>query len=110
MGWEGRSCKGRHIEGASVDAIIYGEKGSVEMEVAVGNSYRLYDLNNKLLKEVKNAVTIDARNVVDPSITLNALHFQNFFDSIRKGTPLIAEILVGHQSALLCHLGNIAIN
>ncbi|MEO7313972.1 MAG: Gfo/Idh/MocA family oxidoreductase [Ginsengibacter sp.] len=109
MEWEARSCNGRHVEGSSVGAIIYGEKGTVEMEIAGGNSYRLYDLNNKLLKEVKNAVTIDARNVVDPSNSLDALHFQNFFDGIRKGTPLNAEILIGHQSTLLCQLGNIAV-
>ena len=48
-------------------------------------------------------------NGVDPSNSLDALHFQNFFDGIRKGTPLNAEILIGHQSTLLCQLGNIAV-
>jgi hypothetical protein len=79
------------------------------MEVAGGNSYRLYDLNNKLLKEVKNDIMVDVRNTVDPSQALDALHIQNFFDGIRKGTPLNAEIAKGYQSTLLCQLGNIAV-
>ena len=35
-------------------------------------------------------------------------HYQNFIDAIRNGTPLRAEVEVGHRSAALCHLGNIA--
>ncbi len=108
MEWEGRSCNGRYVEGSSVGCTFYGETGSLEMEVAGGNSYRIYDLKNKLLKEVKNDVRVDASNPVDPSQALDALHIQNFFDGIRKGTPLNAEILMGYQSTLLCQLGNIA--
>lgn len=108
MEWEGRSCNGRAVEGSSVGCTFYGETGALEMEVAGGNSYRIYDLKNKLLKEVKNDVMVDATNVVDPSQALDALHIQNFFDGIRKGTPLNAEILIGYQSTLLVQLGNIA--
>ena len=108
MEWEGRSCNGRNVEGCSVGASFYGETGTLEMEVAGGNSYRIYDLKNKLLKEVKNDVMVDVSNAVDPSQALDALHIQNFFDSIRKGIPLSAEILNGHKSTLLCQLGNIA--
>ncbi|HLA53739.1 MAG TPA: Gfo/Idh/MocA family oxidoreductase [Flavitalea sp.] len=108
MEWEGRSCNGRDVEGSSVGATFYGETGTMEMEVAGGNSYRIYDLKNKLIKEVKNDLKVDARNTADPSQGLDALHIQNFFDGIRKGTPLSAEILNGHKSTLLCQLGNIA--
>lgn len=108
MEWEGRSCNGRDVEGSSVGCTFYGETGALEMEVAGGNSYRIYDLKNKLLKEVKNDVKVDATNLVDPSQALDALHIQNFFDGIRKGTPLNAEILLGHQSTLLVQLGNIS--
>jgi predicted dehydrogenase len=107
MTWEGRSCNGKYIEGGSVGVIFYGDTGSVHIEG--GNSYKVYDLNNKLVKEVKNDVAIDARDRMDPSQKLDAIHIQNFFDGIRKGTPVIAEIVGGHQSTLLCQLGNIAL-
>jgi predicted dehydrogenase len=35
-------------------------------------------------------------------------HHQNFFDCLRSGEQPNADILVGHHSAALCHLGNIA--
>lgn len=103
--WEGRSCNGRNVEGSSVGVIFYGENGSLQID---GNAYTIYDLNNKLVKEVKNEKVIDARNLSNPADDLDALHLQNFFDAIRKGTALNSDILSGHKSTLLCQLGNIA--
>jgi predicted dehydrogenase len=105
--WEGRSCNGRSVEGNSVGAMFYGESGSLLIES--GNSYKIYDLKNTLVKEGKNDRTIDARNVADPAQELDALHIQNFFDGIRKGTKINSDILNGHQSTLLVQLGNIAL-
>ncbi|MEJ7912750.1 MAG: Gfo/Idh/MocA family oxidoreductase [Chitinophagaceae bacterium] len=104
--WEGRSCNGRSVEGSSVGVMFYGETGSLLIES--GNSYKIYDLKNTLVKEVKNDRTIDARNVSDPAQELDALHIQNFFDGIRKGTKVNSDIVSGHQSTLLVQLGNIA--
>ncbi|QHT71111.1 Gfo/Idh/MocA family oxidoreductase [Rhodocytophaga rosea] len=107
MSWEGRSCNGRTVEGTSVGVMFYGENGSLLIES--GNSYKIYDLENKLVKEVKNDITINARDKMDPSQQLDAIHIQNFFEGISKGTALNAEIVGGHQSTLLCQLGNIAL-
>ena len=104
--WEGRSCNGRTIENSSVGVMFYGEEGSLLIES--GNSYKIYDLKNKLVKEVKNNYNIDARNTSDPAQELDALHIQNFFDGIKKGTKVNSDILSGHQSTLLVQLGNIA--
>lgn len=38
----------------------------------------------------------------------DAAHVANFVDAIRTGVPLNAPIEVGHLTASLCHLGNIA--
>lgn len=107
MVWEGRSCNGKYIEGGSVGVIFYGETGSLLIDS--GNAYTIFDLKNKVVKEVKNSSTIDARNVTNPAADLDAIHLQNFFDGIRKGTPLNSDIVSGHQSTLLCQLGNIAL-
>ena len=85
MEWEGRSCNGHYIEGSPVGATFYGETGT--LMITSGNDYKLFDLENKLIKEVKNEITIDARNTVDPSRNLDAFHIQNFFDGIRKEHP-----------------------
>lgn len=105
--WEGRSCNGRSVEGSSVGVMFYGESGSLLIES--GNSYKIYDLKNNLVKEVKNDRTVDALNIADPAQELDALHIQNFFDGIKKGTKLNSDILGGHQSTLLVQLGNIAL-
>jgi predicted dehydrogenase len=105
--WEGRSCNGRSIEGNTAGVMFYGETGSLLIES--GNSYKIYDLKNTLVKEVKNNFTVDALNTSDPAQELDALHIQNFFDGIRKGTKVNSDILSGHQSTLLVQLGNIAL-
>jgi predicted dehydrogenase len=107
MTWEGRSCNGRTVEGSGVGLMFYGDKGSLQIDG--GNSYKIYGLDNKLIKEVKNDIEINARDRMNPSQALDAFHFQNFFDAIKKGTPLASDIVGGHQSTLLCQLGNIAL-
>ncbi|HEU5145557.1 MAG TPA: Gfo/Idh/MocA family oxidoreductase [Chryseosolibacter sp.] len=104
--WEGRSCNGHQVEGSSVGVIFYGEKGALQIDG--GNSYKVFDLKNKLVKHVENTITVDARNAVNPSQQLDGFHIQNFFDGIRKGAAQNADILGGHKSTLLVQLGNIA--
>ncbi len=106
ISWEGRSCNGKSTEGSTVGIIFYGETGSLLIES--GNSYKIFDLKSKLIKEVKNNFVVDARNLADPAQELDALHIQNFFDAIKKGSKLNSDIVGGHQSTLLVQLGNIA--
>lgn len=106
ISWEGRSCNGKHIEGSSVGVIFYGETGSLLIES--GNAYKVFDLKNNLVKDVKNTLRADARDLTGPGMELDALHIRNFFDSIRKGTPLNSDIVSGHKSTLLVQLGNIS--
>src|SRR5690606_21520150 len=94
--WEGRSCNGAPVEGSSVGVIFYGESGSLQIDG--GNAYKVYDLKGKLVKEVKNDVVIDARNLTNPSQVLDAIHIQNFFDGIKSGRELASDIESGHIS------------
>lgn len=107
MTWEGRSCNGKHIEDTSVGVIFYGEEGS--LMIGGGNAYKIFDLKNNVVKDVVNDVKVDPRNASNPSQMLDAMHFQNFFDGIKSGAPLNADIESGHISTLLCQLGNIAV-
>ncbi|WP_257668346.1 Gfo/Idh/MocA family oxidoreductase [Parapedobacter tibetensis] len=104
--WEGRSCNSQTTDGSSVGVLFYGENGALQIDG--GNAYKVFDLKNNLIKEVKNDVTIDARNLTSPSQALDAIHIQNFFDGIKNGSQLNADIVSGHISTLLVQLGNIA--
>ena len=107
MSWEGRSCNGKPIEGSGAGILIYGEKGSILFPG--GNNYTIYDLQNKVVKEVKVEQKMDTGNLVSPFNNLDAIHINNFFDGIREGSNrLNADIESGHKSTLLVQLGNIA--
>lgn len=105
--WEGRSCNGRSIEGSTVGTMFYGETGSLLIES--GDSYKIYDLKNNLVKEVKTTRVTNERNASDPAQSLDAFHILNFFEGIRTGTKVNSDIVGGHQSTLLLQLGNIAL-
>jgi len=108
MVWEGRSCNGYPTEGKTVGVIFYGDNGTLTI---AENTYKIFDRANKLVKDVNNKTTVDANatNCSNPSPSGDILHIQNFFDGIKNGTKLNADILGGHQSTLLVQLGNIAL-
>ena len=106
MTWEGRSCNGRGVEGSPDGAMFYGDKGSLLITGA--NAYTVYDLDNKVVKDVKSNIAIDPRNLMNPAEQLDGLHIQNFFNAIRKSETLRSDIESGHKSTLLVQLGNIA--
>ncbi|MEX2511602.1 MAG: Gfo/Idh/MocA family oxidoreductase [Cyclobacteriaceae bacterium] len=104
--WEGRSCNGLHIEGGAVGTLFYGEDGSLLIEG--GNSYKIFNLKNELVKEVKNDGDIDPTNRTDPAQNLDVLHIRDFFDGIQTGKEVRSEIVGAHKSTLMLQLGNIA--
>ena len=107
ISWEGRSCNAKNIESNSAGVIFYAENGTLLIESS--NSYKIFDAKGVLIKDVKNNIIVDARNIAGPSQALDALHIQNLFDGIKNGTPVASYILSGHQSTLLVQLGNIAL-
>jgi predicted dehydrogenase len=105
MTWEGRSCNGKPIEGTWAGVIFYGEEGSMFID---GNSYTIYDLENNIVKEVKNEIKVDPLNIADPGADLDSLHIRNFLKGMLNESELNANIESGHKSTLLVQLGNIA--
>lgn len=104
--WEGRSCNIFPVEGAGRGFIIYGTKGTL---VNKGNDdYRIYDYDNKLVKEVKSDAKNDPTNPVAASGNLDYYHFNNFIQTVRGEAKLTSPVSEGHKSVLLCHLANIA--
>ena len=94
------------MEGSGRGFVIYGDKGTL---VNNGNDdYKIFDMDNKLVKEVKKSTSNDATNTVSASGNLDFFHFQNFVDSIRGTATINSPMDEGHKSILLCHLANIA--
>ncbi|TDQ77132.1 Gfo/Idh/MocA family protein [Sphingobacterium yanglingense] len=105
--WEGRSCNAMTTEGSNVGVMFYGSKGSLQIDGA--NSYKLFDIQGKLVKEVKDSGPINTASLSSPSQQLDALHMQNMFAAIKNNGNLNSDILSGHKSTLLVQLGNIAL-
>jgi predicted dehydrogenase len=105
--WEGQSCNGKLMDGSSVGVIFYGDGGS--LFISGGNDYKIYDRNNKIVKDVQSDIKIDAQNTVSPAQHLDAIHILNFLDGIRKGTPLNMTPQAGHQCTLPMQLANISL-
>lgn len=97
IAWEGQSCAPRAFEGAGFGVTFFGEKGSA---VIAGNNCTIYDLNNKVVREIKS----EQKDLFG----FDVVHFANFIDGIRQGKPLRSEIEEGQKSTMMCHLGNIA--
>lgn len=80
-------------EGHENGAAFYGTRGM--MVIGHTSSWQMFGPRNKLIKQMSGSVSVPG-------------HHSNFFDGIRKGAALNADIEVGHLGATICHLGNIA--
>ena len=100
------SCNPKQTDDAAIGVMFYGDSGSLFM--SGGNEYKIYDMKNNVVKDVKSKLAFQTGNTVDPSQNLDMIHFQNFFDAIRKGTPLACDAATGHQCTALMLLGNIS--
>jgi len=104
--WEGRSCNIFPVEGAGRGFAIYGDKGTL---VNYGNDdYKIFDYENKVVKEVKSDAKNDPTNPVSSSGNLDLYHFDNFIKAVKGEVKLNSPINEGHKTVLLCHLANIA--
>lgn len=106
--WEGRSCNGFNSEGVGRGVIFYGDKGT--MTIPGGDDYKVYDLSNKLVKDVKTELQeADRTNTMGMGERLDGLHLINFIEAIRGTAKQTCPIETGHKSTLLPQLGNIAL-
>lgn len=104
--WEGRSCNNSPVDGDGVGVAFYGETGTLYLNG--GNEYKIKDLGGKLIKEVKSELKFETGNLLNPSEQLDAFHFENWFNAIRKGEKLHSDINEACISTQLVQLGNIA--
>lgn len=89
--WEGLSCNKHDMPFVE----FIGEQGTLRIEES--GTYTVWDINEKQTEKVDHKMS-------------DTLHASNFIEAIRHETPLSlnSEILEGHKSTLMCHLGNIS--
>jgi len=80
-------------EGHENGNAFYGTKGMLIL--GKGSGWQLFGPRNKRVQKGTGSPNVPA-------------HHQNFFDCIRDNKQPNADIEIGHLSAALCHLGNIA--
>jgi predicted dehydrogenase len=102
--WQGQSCNGVLTFGRGRGTHILGTNGSIVLD---RDGYVQYDVNGKVVKEVRESATSDGLNLVGDDAATSA-HMENFANAIRAGEALRSPIVEGVASVLLCHLGNIA--
>ncbi|WP_416868117.1 MAG: Gfo/Idh/MocA family protein [Imperialibacter sp.] len=102
--WEGRSCNGFDVYNRGRGVTIHGTEGTILLD---RNSYQLFDMSGKLVKEVKEGAESATTNTMGEGI-LDVYHFNNFADAIREGKTLNAPIADASISTQLCHFGNIS--
>ena len=90
--WEGVSWSPWGPGGSAFGVTFHGDTGTMEL-FDVG--YRVYDLQNKMVREVSGG-------------SAESDHVDDFLRCVRTGGVPNADIEIGHRSALLCHLGNMA--
>ena len=102
--WQGQSCNGLDLYQRSRGTTILGTNGSLVVD---RDGYVVYDLKNKVMKEVHAAPKGDALNTVGDD-WLSQLHIDNFVAAVRNAGKLSAPIEDGAISGVLCHLGTIS--
>ena len=102
--WQGQSCNGLDLYGRSRGTAVLGTNGSVVVD---RDGYVMYDLKNKVVKQVTAAPKGDGLNTVGDD-WLTQLHLDNFTNAVRTGTKLSAPIADAAKTGMLCHLGTIS--
>ncbi|VAX35725.1 Myo-inositol 2-dehydrogenase, partial [hydrothermal vent metagenome] len=92
--FETRGLKTGAYRKSKIGVIFQGSKGYVVQ--AKYNYSMAFDLKGKMIKEFKGGFTYE--------------HFDNFIDGVRsrKVSDLNGDVIEGHLSSALCHLGNIS--
>ncbi|MCA9229371.1 MAG: Gfo/Idh/MocA family oxidoreductase [Planctomycetales bacterium] len=90
--WEGLSWSPFGPEGSQFGISFHGDEGSMVLD---DTGYRILDMHNKVVENVAGTGS-------------DAEHYADFLEAIRTGRRPSSDIEEGHQSTLLCHLGNIS--
>lgn len=102
--WQGRSCNGFEVLDRGRGVSVHGTDGTIVLD---RNGFQHYDADNALVRADIGGAESDALDTRGAG-GMTDRHIANFLDAIRTGAAQHSPIEEGHNSTLLCHLGNIA--
>lgn len=105
--WKGWSC-GPNCQDDVTTAMKFCGDDGLSLIISAGDSYRIIDRKGKVVKDVQSELKVDESNTVSPAQQLDLFHFENWFEAIRKGTPLNSTLRDACISTQLVQLGNIS--
>jgi hypothetical protein len=89
------------------------------VRVICGNSHRIgttFEGQDGILYVDRGRIECTVKGVLEEPLGENEVHLevsrdhhQNWLDAIKSRKPPICDVAIGHRSATVCHLGNIAI-
>jgi predicted dehydrogenase len=103
------TCRVYHAYPGGVTLIIgQGQKDIKEGVTFIGSQGRIFVDRGKLTSEPAG---IASTHLADSDVHLykSADHHQNFLDCVKSRQRPIADVEIGHRSATVCHLGNLAV-
>ena len=103
---ECRSCNFCPVDGIHMGVTFYGDKAN--LTISGGNTYVIRNHKGKVLKRVNSDLKFEEGNLMNPSEALDAYHFRNWFNAIKKGTPLNAPLEEACISTQLVQYASIA--
>ncbi len=102
--WDGRSRTGFSAYGEDRGNVVYGSRGSVTIS---RNGFKVYDLNNKLIRE-ENEATESVTTGLGGGGDISTKHILNFIETIRGNAEPNSVVKEAVMSSHLNHLANIS--
>jgi hypothetical protein len=101
---EGRRVSFRYANGI---VVLLEEGESAAGAAFVGDRGKIR-IGNNTVDSNPEEIAKEPLEKLQPHVTVSDNHIQNWFDAIKSRARPTADVEIGHRSAILCHLGNIA--
>jgi hypothetical protein len=104
-----RTCRVRYTYPEAVTVVVaQGDKSVPQGVTFVGTEGELF-VDRKKIKSKPDSIAREPISDSDINLPVSADHHQNFLDCVKSRKLPICDVEIGHRSATVCHLGNIAI-
>ncbi|WP_166819961.1 Gfo/Idh/MocA family protein [Thalassoroseus pseudoceratinae] len=103
------TCRITHRYANGVELIVGQKQKDIPTGTTfVGSEGKIY-VNRGKLRSEPGEIVENGRNDGDVELYVSNNHVQNFLDCIKSREKPICDVEIGHRSATVCHLGNLAV-